>query len=139
MIFLIRRIPARRPAQEASDNTPEQQPAASPVIESQARPLPIRPRFPPRTAGHSTTTVAAPAEGAVSDAPVQQVTISAAELNSLEDKKAKDAHVRAKSANDLFAFARLQQAISSRAPSRKFGIKQIKRNLIWHCTVDSEY
>lgn len=79
--------------------------------------MPIRPRFPPRT--HTTTTATAPVEVTVAS-ELPPVTVSAAELNTLDDKRAKDAHVRAKSANDLFAFARLQQAISSRAPSRTF-------------------
>src|SRR2546426_441920 len=111
-----RRIPGRRPVQEQTESI--QEPAASPVIEPHARPIPIRPRFPPRT-GHGTTTATAiVTDGRVSDSPPQPVvTVSGAELNSLEDKKTKDAHVRSKSANDLFAFARLQQAISSRAPS----------------------
>lgn len=115
-----RRIPSRRPSQEAAENAQVQQPAASPIVDAPARPLPIRPRFPPRNGGHTTTTTttAAPEETPVSDAPVA-ATVSAAELNSLDVRKAKDAHVRAKSANDLFAFTRLQQAISSRAPSRK--------------------
>ncbi|ODN01044.1 hypothetical protein Ocin01_05622 [Orchesella cincta] len=112
-----RRIQSRRPVKESPEEIPEQQPAASPIIETHARPLPIRPRFPPRTGNHVTTTTAAPAE-IVSEIPAAAVTPSAAELNSLEDKRTKDTHVRAKSANDLYAFTRLQQAISSRAPSR---------------------
>ncbi|CAL8083352.1 unnamed protein product [Orchesella dallaii] len=114
-----RRIPSRRPVKEsAPEEIPEQQPAASPIIETHARPLPIRPRFPPRTGNHAVTTAAAPTDSVVSETPAPAVTAPANEPNSLEDKRSKDTHVRSKSANDLYAFTRLQQAISSRAPGR---------------------